>query len=53
MDGMEVEAVSPFTVIYARGFNPLLTRPVIGIGSFVLPPYESMILKSHPFQGIY
>ncbi|XP_009768642.1 peptide-N4-(N-acetyl-beta-glucosaminyl)asparagine amidase A-like [Nicotiana sylvestris] len=40
MDDMIVGAVWPFTVIYTGGVNPLLWRPISGIGSFDLPSYD-------------
>ncbi|KAL5222403.1 hypothetical protein ABZP36_027116 [Zizania latifolia] len=43
-----VGAVWPFTVIYTGGFNPLLWRPITGIGSFNLPTYDIDIT---PFLG--
>ncbi|KAL8167359.1 hypothetical protein V2J09_008858 [Rumex salicifolius] len=39
-DGIVVGAVWPFTVIYTGGINPLLWRPISGIGSFDLPTYD-------------
>ncbi|ESW05220.1 hypothetical protein PHAVU_011G162100 [Phaseolus vulgaris] len=40
LDGKVVGAVWPFTVIYTGGVNPLLWRPITGIGSFDLPSYD-------------
>ncbi|GAV60719.1 PNGaseA domain-containing protein [Cephalotus follicularis] len=40
VDGKVVGAFSPFTVIYTGGINPLLWRPITGIGSFDLPSYD-------------
>ncbi|KAA8526757.1 hypothetical protein F0562_009014 [Nyssa sinensis] len=40
LDGVVVGAVWPFTVIYTGGVNPLLWRPITGIGSFDLPSYD-------------
>ncbi|EPS68443.1 hypothetical protein M569_06325, partial [Genlisea aurea] len=40
LDGSVVGAVWPFTVIYTGGINPLLWRPITGIGSFDLPSYD-------------
>jgi len=40
VDGEVVGAVWPFTVIYTGGVNPLLWRPITGIGSFNLPTYD-------------
>ncbi|CAN6443747.1 unnamed protein product [Victoria cruziana] len=48
LDGKVVGAVCPFTVIYTGGINPLLWRPITGIGSFDLPSYEMEIT---PFLG--
>jgi hypothetical protein len=35
-----VGAVWPFPVVYTGGINPLLWRPITGIGSFSLPSYD-------------
>ncbi|XP_006348310.1 peptide-N4-(N-acetyl-beta-glucosaminyl)asparagine amidase A [Solanum tuberosum] len=40
LDDVVVGAVWPFTVIYTGGINPLLWRPISGIGSFDLPSYD-------------
>ncbi|KDP34766.1 hypothetical protein JCGZ_10546 [Jatropha curcas] len=40
LDGEVVGAIWPFTVIYTGGANPLLWRPITGIGSFNLPSYD-------------
>lgn len=40
LDDVVAGAVWPFTVIYTGGINPLLWRPVSGIGSFDLPSYD-------------
>jgi Peptide N-acetyl-beta-D-glucosaminyl asparaginase amidase A len=40
LDDNVVGAVWPFTVIYTGGINPLLWRPITGIGSFNLPSYD-------------
>ncbi|KAM7251297.1 hypothetical protein ACFE04_023180 [Oxalis oulophora] len=40
LDGNLVGAVWPFTVVYTGGINPLLWRPITGIGSFDLPTYD-------------
>ncbi|GAB2284388.1 Peptide-N4-(N-acetyl-beta-glucosaminyl) asparagine amidase A [Dionaea muscipula] len=40
IDGEVVGAIWPFTVIYTGGVNPLLWRPITGIGSFDLPSYD-------------
>ncbi|XP_058094849.1 peptide-N4-(N-acetyl-beta-glucosaminyl)asparagine amidase A-like [Magnolia sinica] len=48
LDGEVVGAVWPFTVIYTGGINPLLWRPITGIGSFDLPTYN---IEITPFLG--
>ncbi|XP_057766425.1 peptide-N4-(N-acetyl-beta-glucosaminyl)asparagine amidase A [Salvia miltiorrhiza] len=48
LDGAVVGAVWPFTVIYTGGVNPLLWRPITGIGSFDLPTYD---IEITPFLG--
>ncbi|EMS57361.1 hypothetical protein TRIUR3_08053 [Triticum urartu] len=48
VDERVVGAVWPFTVIYTGGVNPLLWRPITGIGSFNLPTYDIDIT---PFLG--
>lgn len=48
LDGKVVGAVWPFTVIYTGGVNPLLWRPITGIGSFDLPSYD---IEITPFLG--
>ncbi|KAJ3680735.1 hypothetical protein LUZ60_017013 [Juncus effusus] len=48
LDGDLVGAIWPFTVIYTGGINPLLWRPITGIGSFNLPSYN---LEITPFLG--
>ncbi|XP_049935427.1 peptide-N4-(N-acetyl-beta-glucosaminyl)asparagine amidase A-like [Nymphaea colorata] len=48
LDQRVVGAVWPFTVIYTGGVNPLLWRPITGIGSFDLPSYE---IEITPFLG--
>ncbi|KAF5186292.1 Peptide-N4-(N-acetyl-beta-glucosaminyl)asparagine amidase A [Thalictrum thalictroides] len=48
LDDMVVGAVFPFTVIYTGGVNPLLWRPITGIGSFDLPSYD---IELTPFLG--
>ncbi|XP_016463373.1 peptide-N4-(N-acetyl-beta-glucosaminyl)asparagine amidase A-like [Nicotiana tabacum] len=40
LDDVVVGAVWPFTVVYTGGINPLLWRPISGIGSFNLPSYD-------------
>ncbi|GAB2264353.1 hypothetical protein Droror1_Dr00027767 [Drosera rotundifolia] len=40
IDGQVVGSIFPFTVIYTGGINPLLWRPITGIGSFDLPTYD-------------
>ncbi|PKA51654.1 Peptide-N4-(N-acetyl-beta-glucosaminyl)asparagine amidase A [Apostasia shenzhenica] len=46
LDGNVIGAIWPFTVIYTGGINPLLWRPISGIGSFDLPSYD---LEMSPF----
>ncbi|OVA13618.1 Peptide-N4-(N-acetyl-beta-glucosaminyl)asparagine amidase A [Macleaya cordata] len=48
LDGNEIGAVWPFTVVYTGGINPLLWRPITGIGSFDLPSYD---IEITPFLG--
>ncbi|KAF7822632.1 peptide-N4-(N-acetyl-beta-glucosaminyl)asparagine amidase A [Senna tora] len=48
LDGDTVGAIWPFTVIYTGGVNPLLWRPITGIGSFDLPSYD---IEITPFLG--
>ncbi|KAI3457373.1 hypothetical protein Pfo_014036 [Paulownia fortunei] len=48
LDSLVVGAVWPFTVIYTGGVNPLLWRPITGIGSFDLPSYD---IEITPFLG--
>jgi hypothetical protein len=48
VDADVVGAVWPFTVIYTGGVNPLLWRPITGIGSFNLPTYD---IDISPFLG--
>ncbi|XP_022140996.1 peptide-N4-(N-acetyl-beta-glucosaminyl)asparagine amidase A [Momordica charantia] len=48
LDGQIVGAVWPFTVVYTGGVNPLLWRPITGIGSFNLPSYD---IEITPFLG--
>ncbi|KAI3828198.1 hypothetical protein L1987_02295 [Smallanthus sonchifolius] len=48
LDGGVVGAVWPFTVVYTGGVNPLLWRPISGIGSFDLPTYD---IEITPFLG--
>ncbi|XP_044461877.1 peptide-N4-(N-acetyl-beta-glucosaminyl)asparagine amidase A-like [Mangifera indica] len=48
LDGEVVGAVWPFTVVYTGGINPLLWRPITGIGSFNLPTYD---IEITPFLG--
>ncbi|KZV29701.1 hypothetical protein F511_05795 [Dorcoceras hygrometricum] len=40
LDNVVIGAVFPFTVIYTGGINPLMWRPITGIGSFDLPSYD-------------
>ncbi|KAG6607915.1 hypothetical protein SDJN02_01069, partial [Cucurbita argyrosperma subsp. argyrosperma] len=48
LDDEIVGAIWPFTVIYTGGVNPLLWRPITGIGSFNLPSYD---IELTPFLG--
>ncbi|KAJ8899550.1 hypothetical protein K2173_018524 [Erythroxylum novogranatense] len=48
LDGEAVGAIWPFTVIHTGGINPLLWRPISGIGSFNLPSYD---IEITPFLG--
>ncbi|PNY01075.1 peptide-N(4)-(N-acetyl-beta-glucosaminyl)asparagine amidase [Trifolium pratense] len=48
LDGKVAGSVWPFTVIYTGGVNPLLWRPITGIGSFDLPSYD---IEITPFLG--
>ncbi|KAJ7948748.1 peptide-N4-(N-acetyl-beta- glucosaminyl)asparagine amidase A [Quillaja saponaria] len=48
LDDDVVGAIWPFTVIYTGGINPLLWRPITGIGSFNLPSYD---IELTPFLG--
>nr|XP_043628656.1 peptide-N4-(N-acetyl-beta-glucosaminyl)asparagine amidase A [Erigeron canadensis] len=48
LDGGVIGAVWPFTVVYTGGVNPLLWRPISGIGSFDLPTYD---IELTPFLG--
>ncbi|XP_057952085.1 peptide-N4-(N-acetyl-beta-glucosaminyl)asparagine amidase A-like [Malania oleifera] len=48
LDDDVVGAVWPFTVVYTGGINPLLWRPITGIGSFDLPSYD---IEITPFLG--
>ncbi|KAK6230724.1 hypothetical protein QUC31_002242 [Theobroma cacao] len=48
LDGEVVGAVWPFTVVYTGGINPLLWRPISGVGSFDLPTYD---IEITPFLG--
>jgi hypothetical protein len=48
IDGDLVGAVWPFPVVYTGGINPLLWRPITGIGSFSLPSYD---IELTPFLG--
>ncbi|KAI9186012.1 hypothetical protein LWI28_012999 [Acer negundo] len=48
LDGKVVGAIWPFTVVYTGGINPLLWRPITGIGSFDLPSYD---IELTPFLG--
>ncbi|KAJ6796406.1 peptide-N4-(N-acetyl-beta-glucosaminyl)asparagine amidase A-like [Iris pallida] len=48
LDGDLVGVIWPFTVIYTGGINPLLWRPITGVGSFDLPTYD---IDVTPFLG--
>ncbi|KAE9592869.1 putative peptide-N(4)-(N-acetyl-beta-glucosaminyl)asparagine amidase [Lupinus albus] len=48
LDKSVVGSIWPFTVIYTGGVNPLLWRPITGIGSFDLPSYD---IEVTPFLG--
>ncbi|GER53213.1 peptide-N4-(N-acetyl-beta-glucosaminyl) asparagineamidase A [Striga asiatica] len=48
LDNYIVGSIWPFTVIYTGGVNPLMWRPITGIGSFDLPSYDFEIT---PFLG--
>ncbi|CAI9088805.1 OLC1v1023242C1 [Oldenlandia corymbosa var. corymbosa] len=48
LDSVVVGSVWPFTVVYTGGINPLLWRPITGIGSFDLPSYN---IEMTPFLG--
>ncbi|KAL4580429.1 hypothetical protein LXL04_016621 [Taraxacum kok-saghyz] len=48
LDDKIVGAVWPFTVVFTGGVNPLLWRPITGIGSFDLPSYD---IEITPFLG--
>ncbi|KAK9688787.1 hypothetical protein RND81_09G011000 [Saponaria officinalis] len=48
LDGDLVGAISPFTVVFTGGINPLLWRPITAIGSFDLPSYD---IEITPFLG--
>ncbi|GLT59079.1 hypothetical protein SLA2020_319200 [Shorea laevis] len=48
LDGNVIGAIWPFTVVYTGGINPLLWRPISGIGSFDLPSYD---IEITPFLG--
>ncbi|KAK6229321.1 hypothetical protein SCA6_018272, partial [Theobroma cacao] len=48
LDGEVVGVVWPFTVVYTGGINPLLWRPISGVGSLDLPTYDNQIT---PFLG--
>ncbi|KAI5001188.1 hypothetical protein ZWY2020_011147 [Hordeum vulgare] len=48
VDGVLAGAAWPFPVICTGGINPLLWRPITGIGSFNLPTYD---VKVTPLLG--
>ncbi|TKY66417.1 Peptide-N4-(N-acetyl-beta-glucosaminyl)asparagine amidase A [Spatholobus suberectus] len=49
LDRKAVGAIWPFTVIYTKGVNPFLWRPITRISSFDLPSYD---IEVTPFLGI-
>lgn len=49
VDGMTAGVAYPFPVIYTGGVNPLLWRPLTGIASFDVPPYN---IDLSPFLGV-
>ncbi|XP_028785717.1 peptide-N4-(N-acetyl-beta-glucosaminyl)asparagine amidase A-like [Neltuma alba] len=49
LDDQIIGGVWPFTVIYTGGIQPLLWRPMTGIGSFDLPSYD---IEITPFLGM-
>jgi len=49
VDGMTAGVAYPFPVIYTGGVNPLLWRPLTGIASFDIPPYN---IDLSPFLGV-
>ncbi|RZC73420.1 hypothetical protein C5167_048900 [Papaver somniferum] len=48
LNGDEIGALWPFTVVFTGGFNPLTWRPITAIGSFDLPSYD---IEITPFLG--
>ncbi|XP_026458838.1 peptide-N4-(N-acetyl-beta-glucosaminyl)asparagine amidase A-like [Papaver somniferum] len=48
LNGDEIGAVWPFTVVFTGGFSPLIWSPITGIGSFDLPSYD---IEITPFLG--
>ncbi|KAI3862357.1 hypothetical protein MKX03_014375 [Papaver bracteatum] len=48
LNGDEIGAVWPFTVVFTGGFNPSIWSPITGIGSFDLPSYD---IEITPFLG--
>jgi len=49
IDGLAAGILYPFPVVYTGGVNPLLWRPLTGIYSFNIPPYEFDLT---PFAGV-
>ncbi|CAI9088806.1 OLC1v1023243C1 [Oldenlandia corymbosa var. corymbosa] len=48
LDGVVAGSVWPFPVVYTGGINPLLWRPISGIGSFDLPSFN---IEITPYLG--
>ena len=48
VDGIIAGLAYPFPVVYTGGINPLLWRPLTGVFSFNVPPYEFDLT---PFAG--
>ncbi|XP_027170727.1 peptide-N4-(N-acetyl-beta-glucosaminyl)asparagine amidase A [Coffea eugenioides] len=48
LDDVLAGSIWPFTVVYTGGIDPLLWRPITGIGSFDLPTYD---IEITPFLG--
>ncbi|WCJ19940.1 Peptide-N4-(N-acetyl-beta-glucosaminyl)asparagine amidase A protein [Euphorbia peplus] len=49
IDGVLVDSIVPFPVIFTGGINPLFWEPVVAIGAFDLPTYD---LDITPFLGL-